>query len=185
MGNCVFRGFGERNGLMIKVVTCNGGMMELYPPVTVECITNGFPGHGIFRSRDLFSKPLLHNEELVGGELYYLRHLKDSHKGLPSHVAPYRVSFDHHGFWRRQDMDMVPRFHANGGNGGGVGGMWKVKLVISPAQLHEILSQESHTEALIESMRTVAKCGSGATSVAGSDQWSLAGSRKTASESMD
>ncbi|XP_008777743.1 uncharacterized protein LOC103697615 [Phoenix dactylifera] len=185
MGNCVFRGFGEGGGLMIKVVTINGGVMELHPPVTVECITNGFPGHGIFRSRDLFSKPLLHNEELVGGELYYLRPLSDSHKGLPSLVAPYRVSFDHHGFWRRQDMEVVPKFHTNGGNGGGVGGVWKVKLVISPAQLNEILSQDSRTEALIESVRTVAKCGNGAASVASSDQWSLASSRKASSESMD
>lgn len=82
-------------------------------------------------------------------------------------------------------MDMAPKFHASGGNGGGVGEVWKVKLVISPAQLHEILSQESRTEALIESLRTVAKCGSGATSLAGSDQWSLASSRKAASGSVD
>ena len=35
----------------------------------------------------------------------------------------------------------------------------KVKLVISPAQLADILSQETRTEALIESVRTVANCG--------------------------
>ena len=37
--------------------------------------------------------------------------------------------------------------------------MWKVKLAISPEQLSEILSQESQTEAFVESLRMVAKCG--------------------------
>jgi hypothetical protein len=44
---------------MVKVVTSNGGIMELYAPITSECITNEFPGHAIFRSRDLFAEPLL------------------------------------------------------------------------------------------------------------------------------
>ena len=57
---------------MVKVVTTNGGIMELFAPVTAECITNEFPGHAIYRTRDGFSKPLLHNEELHGGQLYYL-----------------------------------------------------------------------------------------------------------------
>ncbi|KAJ0968758.1 hypothetical protein J5N97_021635 [Dioscorea zingiberensis] len=163
MGNCVFSGLEEEvvDGLMIKVVTFNGGVMELHPPVMAECITNGFPGHGIYHSQDLFSKPLMHNEELCPGEQYYLRPLSiNPHGGLllPSMVAPYRVSSD---------------------DDGGGGAAWRVKLVISPAKLSEILAQDSRTEALIESMRMVAKCGSGvASSVASSDQWSLASSRK-------
>lgn len=47
------------------------------------------------------------------------------------------------------------------------GGVWKVNLVISSEQLSQILSEEARTEALIESVRTVAKCSaSGASSVA-------------------
>ncbi|XP_072954990.1 uncharacterized protein [Typha angustifolia] len=179
MGNCAFRGFGEAGGSTIKVVTCNGGMMELCPPVTAECITNGFPGHRIFRSLDLFSEPLLHKEELLGGELYYLRPLNRPPSGLPSLAAPYRISFDHQRLWGRL-QDMSTQTLHNYAGGSGVGGVWKVKLVISPDQLNEILSQDSRTEVLIESVRTVAKCGNGAaaSSVASSDQWSLASSRK-------
>ncbi|KAH7664658.1 hypothetical protein IHE45_14G134200 [Dioscorea alata] len=171
MGNCVFTGLEEVDGLMIKVVTFNGGVMELHPPVIAECITNGFPGHAIYHSQDLFSKPLMHNEELSPGEQYFLRPLTIPHGGLPSMVAPYRVSSssDHHGVWNY------------GGYEDGVSA-WRVKLVISPAKLSEILAQDSRTEALIESMRTVAKCGHGLTpstsSAASSDQWSLASSRK-------
>lgn len=155
--------------------------MELYPPVTAECITNGFPGHGVYRSHEKFTRPLLHNEELVGGELYYLRPINSA---VPSttNVAPYRVSFDQHRFWRRNEEEALE----DGVKCANRIGMWKVKLVISPAQLAEILSQESRTEALIESVRTVAKCGNGSaagSSVASSDQWSLTSSRKAASES--
>lgn len=152
--------------------------MELYPPVTAECVTNGFPGHAVYRNSDRLAMPLLHTEELAGGELYYLRPVNGQISTVvPS--APYRVSFDHYGFWKRQEpnLEVVPSF--------GGGGTWKVKLVISPAQLTEILSQEARTEALIESVRTVAKCGSGSaagSSVASSDQWSLASSRKAATE---
>lgn len=79
MGNCVFKGFGfgevdqeEGIKMMIKVVTSNGGIMELHAPITAHCITNEFPGHAIYRSPDMFSPPLLHNEELHAGESYYL-----------------------------------------------------------------------------------------------------------------
>lgn len=70
--------------------------------------------------------------------------------------------------------EVVPRYDRSG--------VWKVKLVISPEQLSEILSQESRTEALIESVRTVAKCGNGtsaaAASAVNSDKWSVSGSWK-------
>lgn len=36
--------------------------------------------------------------------------------------------------------------------------MWKVRLVIDTDELSDILSQEARTEALIESVRTAAKC---------------------------
>lgn len=186
MGNCVFRGFAEA-GDLIKVVTSNGGVMELYPPITAECITNEFPGHAIFRRRDLFSQPLLHSEELLVGEVYHLLPLKSQRgrfmredsvpmSGASSVFTPYRMSFDNHGIWRRAETEVFPRYNS--------AGVWKVKLVISPEQLVEILSQESRTEALIESVRTVAKCGSGLASAGNSDQCSLASSWKASSENM-
>lgn len=191
MGNCVFKGFGVMEE-MVKVVTSNGGIMELYAPITAECITNEFPGHGIFRSRDLFAQPLLHTEELHAGQLYYLLPLnpyksntttnKQSDGGTAINTGnitssssiittPYRMSCDNQGLMKRfSDPEVVPRYNSTG--------VWKVKLVISPEQLSEILSQEARTEALIESVRTVAKCGNGVPSAANSDQWSISSSWK-------
>ncbi|XP_057981523.1 uncharacterized protein LOC131166910 [Malania oleifera] len=198
MGNCVFKGF-EEGEEVIKVITANGGVMELYAPVNAECITNEFPGHGIFRSPNVSSDPLLHSEELLGGESYYLLPLGGCGKkgntgegdairvinGLDGRnttstsvegtTAPYRMSFDNQGAMKRSAPEVFPRYNSSG--------VWKVKLVISPQQLSEILSQEARTEALIESVRTVAKCGNSAPSTAAnSDQWSLSGSWKASSE---
>lgn len=172
---------------MVKVVTSNGGIMELFSPITVECITNEFPGHGIFRSRrDIFSEPLPKNEELLGGQIYYLLPLNpsSSRKSLARQLSdvaatltPYRMSTCEKNINNNNNnvyselLEMVPRYNSSG--------VWKVKLVISPEKLSEILSQESRTEALIESVRTVAKCGNGVpSSVANSDQWSVASSWK-------
>lgn len=71
-------------------------------------------------------------------------------------------------------------------------GVWKVKLVITPEKLLEILSQESQTKDLIESVRIVAKCGVAAAAASGgscgissttrsfvSDQWSLSSSGRS------
>ncbi|XP_042484934.1 uncharacterized protein LOC122065187 [Macadamia integrifolia] len=194
MGNCVFRGVGEVEGV-IKVVTSSGGIMELYAPLTAEFITNEFPGHGIFRSHDLFSQPLIHNEELLVGQLYYLLPLSITTRRreiFPSGIRttttcvssssvvtpPYRMSFDSQGILKRSEKrEVMPRQQNNINYSTGV---WKVKLVISPEQLAEILSQETRTEALIESVRTVAKCGNGAavSSASNSDQWSISSSWK-------
>ncbi|XP_028779785.1 uncharacterized protein LOC114736180 [Neltuma alba] len=187
MGNCVFKGFNYGDDMMVKVVTANGGIMELYAPITVECITNEFPGHGIFRrSRPaFFSEPMLHSDELVPGELYYLLPLDTS--GLSSsgksmarklqdeesaaNLTPYRMfSYDKNSHRDGKEAEVVPRYNSSG--------VWKVKLVISPEQLSDILSQESRTEALIESVRTVAKCGNGLPSAVNSDKWSVSGSWK-------
>lgn len=62
-------------------------------------------------------------------------------------------------------------------------GFWKVKLVISQEQLLEILAEEGKTEELIESVRTVAKCGSGLGGFP--DLWSLYSSRNVASSNKD
>ncbi|KAA8520796.1 hypothetical protein F0562_014932 [Nyssa sinensis] len=175
MGNCVFRGSGGVED-MIKVVTSNGGMMELCAPITAECITNEFPGHGLFRSREVFSQPLLHNEELQVGEVYYLLPLMINNKKITGDVTPYRMSLDNQSILKRSDAEVFPRYNSTG--------VWKVKLVISPEQLSEILSQDARTEALIESVRTVAKCGNGvSSSLASSDQWSLSSSWKASFDS--
>ncbi|PSS04251.1 Ent-kaur-16-ene synthase [Actinidia chinensis var. chinensis] len=189
MGNCLFGGTGEVNEV-IKVVTSNGGIMEFNGTITAECITDEFPGHGIFRSHDLFWKPLPHHEVLLAGESYYLLPLNNRSLGgqiaqvghvrsnsVPASVAaPYRMSFDGQGMLKRSYTEAFSRY-----NTGGV--VWKVKLVISPRQLLEILSQEARTQELIESMRTVAKCETiGVSSVGFSDQWNLSISRNASSK---
>ncbi|XP_061353287.1 uncharacterized protein LOC133298064 [Gastrolobium bilobum] len=186
MGNCAFKGFPLQEDMMVKVVTSNGGIMELYTPITVEYITNEFPGNGIFQSRH-DSLPLAKNEELHGGEIYYLLPLNPSSSGKGTNknlddtvetLTPYRMSTcdknnknnnNNNNMW--SEPEVFPRYNSSG--------VWKVKLVISPQKLSEILSQESNTEALIESVRTVAKCGKGVpASVANSDQWSVSSSWK-------
>ncbi|KZV16362.1 hypothetical protein F511_12252 [Dorcoceras hygrometricum] len=161
---------------MVKVVTSSGGVMELYSPITAECITNEFPGHGVFRSPHHVSPPLFHNEQLRGGRCYYLLPLHGdaiSARGAAavSFKAPYRMSVDDVGVVKRKssEAEVFSRFKS--------GGVWKVRLVISTEQLSEILSQEARTEELIEDVRTAVKCATGSSSsAANSDQWSLSGS---------
>ncbi|XP_004514926.1 uncharacterized protein [Cicer arietinum] len=186
MGNCVFKGFhhGDFEDTMVRIVTSNGGIMELQSPIIVECITNEFLHHGIFKNNsNIFSKPLPKNEELQGGEIYYLLPLNhySSNKNMTKQfeetfetLTPYRVSMcdknnKNNNTW--SEHEVFPRYNSSG--------VWKAKLVISPEKLSEILSQESRTEALIESLRTVAKCGHGVpSSVANSEQWSVSSSFK-------
>ncbi|GAB4861537.1 hypothetical protein Ancab_036729 [Ancistrocladus abbreviatus] len=193
MGNCVCVGYGssaDQADKMVRVVTSTGGIMELYPPITADYITNEFPGHRIFRSRDLFSQPLLNSEQLHVGELYYLlpattttpapaaedtksstddTNSTDNNNSLTTTTPPYRMSFENQRLFsfKRSDPDVYPRYHGSG--------VWKVRLVINPEQLSEILSQDSRTEELIESVRTVAKCATGGppSTVANSDQCSV------------
>lgn len=200
MGNCVFKGLhnGVLEDMMVKVVTSNGGIMELHSPITVECITNEFPGHGIFRSRrDMFSEPLPNNEELQGGEVYYLLPLNPNSSSSSSskraqqqetnaNLTPYRMSTcdknnnnnsNSNKMWW-EPHEVFPRYNNTG--------VWKVKLVISPEKLSEILSHDSRTEALIESVRTVAKCSNGVpSSVANSDQCSVCSSWKGSTLGVD
>ncbi|KAH6767312.1 hypothetical protein C2S52_018295 [Perilla frutescens var. hirtella] len=173
MGNCILKGFGVVEE-MVKVVTPNGGVMELYAPITAESVTNEFPGYAIFLTPHRLSPPLLHSEKLTAGDQYY--YLLPIHKtgtakdggGNPRGAAetptPYRMSVDNQGKTRKQsEAEVLPRY-----NGSGV---WKVRLVIGTDQLSEILSQEARTEALIESVRTAAKCAAaGAPSAANSDR---------------
>lgn len=165
MGNCVFKSFEEE---MIKVVTPNGGIMEFYTPITAENITNEFPGHAIYKSSEdhhqhqIISDPLLHNQHLLSGQLYYLLPINTT-TSTSSVVTAYRMSLDNEKVLKRTvKAEVLPRYNDCG--------VWKVKLVISPEQLAEILAQETRTEALIESVRTVAKCGHGNGVSSGSDQ---------------
>lgn len=194
MGNCVWRSFVAEDDEAIKVMTATGGVMEFDGPLTAQCITNDYPGHGIFRPGTVTSPPLPNNEELLNGELYYLLPLDHHRQGgldlagghideegfIDDHAAALPASscrlsscggsdqllpkISTHTIstvskYKKPCMEMLPK-HKNG--------VWRVKLVISPEQLTEILSEESNTEALIESVRTVAKCGS--TAGGGPDQ---------------
>lgn len=195
MGNCLFGGPSE-NDRIIKVINSTGGIMEFYSPITAECITDEFPGHAIFRGTDLFWKPVPHHEVLLVGNSYYLLPL-DKTRGrtkvghirsnsLPANAAaPYRMSFDSRRLFKRSYTDSNSSTSSSSRNSGS--GFWKVKLVISPEQLLEILSQEGKTQELIENVRTVAKCGKeGAVSCNSSsvlsDQWSLCSSSRNGSK---
>ncbi|CAO2835398.1 unnamed protein product [Amaranthus hypochondriacus] len=189
MGNCVFKNYynnttasklvdhnhsdrrqqymlAAKQTSMIKVVTTTGGIMELYAPITVEQITSEFPNHGLFLNPNPTHPALLHNEILTPGHLYYLLPLSISSPtdttliGKDSVLAtPYRMSVDvgtRMMYKNQPDPDVVPKYNGTG--------VWKVRLVINPEQLSEILSQDNKTQQLIESVRTVAKCGSGSTS---------------------
>ncbi|XP_023540170.1 uncharacterized protein LOC111800623 [Cucurbita pepo subsp. pepo] len=182
MGNCVLKVAGERVDV-VKVVTVDGGIMELYAPITAECITGEYPGHAIFTSRSIFSEPLLHKDELHAGQVYYLLPLnpyKPSAKieaDAPSVVStPYRMSTceSQNAVAKKRaaegEAEVFPKYSSTG--------VWKVKLVICPEQLSEILKQGNRTEELIENVRTVAKCGNGVGSAASSDHSSVAGSWK-------
>ncbi|KAJ9177394.1 hypothetical protein P3X46_012617 [Hevea brasiliensis] len=189
MGNCMFGGLGGEGGGAVKVIASSGGILEFSGPITAGCITNEFPGHAIYPSHDLFWRPLSLHEDLLAGHSYYLLPLsntkiggqvvREGHvrsKSIPSSfVTPYRMSFDYQGMLKRSSTESSSRCNNNG--------FWKVKLVITPEQLLEILSQEAQTQELIENMRAVAKCGNGiSSSAAFSDQWSLTSSRNCSSK---
>ncbi|KAL9317609.1 hypothetical protein ACSQ67_014126 [Phaseolus vulgaris] len=231
MGNCFFGAMSDP-GAAIKVITSNGGIMEFTAPVTVSFITNEFPGHAIFRSHDLFWKPLSQFEELEAGQSYYLLpltnntnssnnsnidtpsgvgdnvnvvrqgHVRSNSVPTTSYPALYRMSLDyqhhHQGMGLLKRSSNEPFSSRSSGNNsscniGGLGGssrFWKVKLVITPEQLLDILAQEARTKELIESVRMVAKCGVGggiSSSAAGmiSDQWSLSSTSWSISSKID
>ncbi|XP_020572864.1 uncharacterized protein LOC110019519 isoform X2 [Phalaenopsis equestris] len=127
MGNCAFAGGDGPSSPTIKVVTPDGGVMELDAPVTAELITAAFPGYAIFPNRDLSSSPLLHTDNLAAGELYNLLPLTTRAASitlLPSVTAPYRVSFDRHAalFSRRLKTEAYSPAMAAGVWKGGAGG---------------------------------------------------------------
>ncbi|KAL3630077.1 hypothetical protein CASFOL_023061 [Castilleja foliolosa] len=154
MGNCLIGGLGDDRQLTIRVTTSNGGVMEFHGPITVESITDEFPSHGIFRSHDLFWNPLPHSQFLVAGESYHLLPLSDADSKTPvrSNSAPPRQRSAN---YRMSFAKRLPDEEVIGK------GFWK----------------DERAEELIESVRTVAKCGGGGLS----DKWSLSSSRNAAS----
>lgn len=207
MGNCLFGGLGpeadQAGGRLTRVITASGGVLEFYAPISAGSITDEFPGHRIFRTHDLFWKPLPYHKDLVAGESYYLLpftghassvilgkcgHVRSNSIPADSMVTPYRMSIEYRGALKRSYTDVFSRYSNSGGSGGR---LWKVRLVISPEQLLEILSNEGRTQELIDSMRAVAKCGAGEGSMGGalssssggfSDHWSLSSSRNASSQ---
>ncbi|KAL9271257.1 hypothetical protein AKJ16_DCAP16907 [Drosera capensis] len=175
---------------MIKVVTSTGGVMELYAPITADSITDEFPGHRLFPSPDFVSPPINNKEQLRPGRLYYLLPVpvrtvtptstaskvaatdaSDHSKNFSPRSMPYRMSFDSQRILKRVDQrrDVGPRY--------GGAGVWKVRLVINPEQLSDILSEEATTQEFVESVRTVARWGGGgAPSSVSSECSSVAGS---------
>ncbi|KAK4752246.1 hypothetical protein SAY87_021044 [Trapa incisa] len=218
MGNCLFgslgpgvaaAGGGARR--LVRVVTTTGGVLEFQPPVTAGSLLDEFPGHRIVRSQELFWEPLPYNEGLIAGKTYYLfpfsghattagsvsgslgksfGHIRSN--SVPadsaSMLTPYRMSVDSRETMRRSYTDALSRYSWSVGSGR----VWKVKLIISPEQLQEILSSGDRTQELVDSMRVVAKCGAAGEGSTGtdissslyssggfseSDQWSLSRSR--------
>ncbi|CAN8253959.1 unnamed protein product [Cochlearia groenlandica] len=144
----------DKDDTLIKVVTPNGGVMELKPPIFADFITDEFPGHVIHDNLSLrhTSPPLLRSEELFPGNIYYLLPLSST-----TSIAQEQYSSDQLATPYRMFFGKTPAKAASYSGGG----MWKVRLVISPEQLAEILAKDVETEAFVESVRTVAKCGGG------------------------
>ncbi|XP_004496519.1 uncharacterized protein [Cicer arietinum] len=217
MGNCFFGAMADSD-TTIKVTTSNGGIMEFSAPITVSFITKEFPGHAIFKSHDLFWKPLNQFDELETGQSYYLLpinnnvetsseqqqhvvrqgHVRSNSLPTTSYPAPYRMSLDYTKGMRFLKKCSREREHLYSRRSvskrcKSSNKFWKVKLVISPEQLVEILGQEGRTKELIESVRIVAKCGVGGciSSVAEEDnivsdhQWSLSSTSWSISSKID
>ncbi|RYR56121.1 hypothetical protein Ahy_A05g021908 isoform A [Arachis hypogaea] len=164
MGNCLLGGMSEPEGV-IKVITSNGGIMEFTAPVTVNFITNEFPGVPTTPHPPPYRMSLDYQHQKGAGLLKTRRISKEnfSCKKLTSKNSTSTNSSS-------------CRF-------------WKVKLAITPEQLLEILSQETRTKELMESVRIVAKCG-GVSSCAGSaaasivsEDWSHSSSGRSVNSS--
>ncbi|KAJ9148090.1 hypothetical protein P3X46_030184 [Hevea brasiliensis] len=162
MGNCSVKGVSGECLNHIRVFTDSGGIIQLKGPKLAKDVLKGYPGYGIFRQGNA-SSPLSSYEYLIGGQFYYL---------LPLQEMPMSV-----GVARKEGMRFLDGFESpklssgaelvdfgeTAENGPAVQvlpsqghGVWKVKLIINPKQLEEILSEQGNTETLIEKMRMAA-----------------------------
>ncbi|CAN0908956.1 hypothetical protein LINGRAHAP2_LOCUS25557 [Linum grandiflorum] len=208
MGNCFVASggvAGARAGAgAIRVITSTGAVLEFTSPITAGCITAEFPGHALFPSHDLFWTPLSLQHHLRSGHSYYLLPLttaaapnfpiateghvrsKSSPCSLYSAApTPYRMSLS-----RSYTGDAFSGVSAAAISGSGncqKESFWKVKLVISPDQLLQILSQEGSTHELVHNVTAVAKCGGGgysSSSVPASSSYSSSSSSSAAASSV-
>ncbi|KAL6498843.1 hypothetical protein OROGR_003851 [Orobanche gracilis] len=177
MGNCVFKGVSEKKAV-IKVVIPAGGVMELQAPIKAQKIIDHYPDHAIFS----FSSPtpLCLDQDLCAGSTYLVlplqpRDSREIERSAVNMMMPCRMSVDYNHQSQgspsvsERDVNSPPRRHYNN-NSATRDGVWKVRLAISSDQLSEIFSQEARTEALIQSLSTVAKCASRLPSPVHSDQ---------------
>ncbi|KDP25280.1 hypothetical protein JCGZ_20436 [Jatropha curcas] len=181
MGNCSLKGVAGDFPNKIRLFTRSGDIIELKGPKLAKDVLSEFPGFGIFRQGNATtSSPLPTYEYLIGGQFYYLLPLE----GMPIMLRDTGVANDQvcemdfakkenvgltespeMSSWKRLDLG---KEKVNGPMPGPAlqvlpsqrNGVWKVKLVINPKQLEEILSEEENTEALIEKMRMAAAANS-------------------------
>ncbi|CAN1177893.1 hypothetical protein LINPERHAP2_LOCUS33372 [Linum perenne] len=118
---------------------------------------------------------------------------KSSPSSLSATLTPYRMSLDsnrhHHGgaALKRSytDAAISGSGSSNAVNYQQETGFWKVKLVITPDQLLQILSQEGSTHDLIHNVTAVAKCGGYSSSLAASSSSSESSAASSVGELSD
>ncbi|KAK2991434.1 hypothetical protein RJ640_019080 [Escallonia rubra] len=147
MGNCAHKGVVvTKCPNKVRVLVNTGRVLEFEGPKLVQEVVKDFPGCGIFRENCASLRPLHDDEVLAGGQCYYL---------LPvAHAEPIRMSTS-------AALDLVTRKISNGTSALEVlpppqKGVWRVKLVIDPKLLEEILSEQVDVDALIAQIRMAA-----------------------------
>lgn len=224
MGNCLLGGMSEPDAVIKVITSNGGIMEFYAPVtvsfITEEFPGHGiFPSHDLFwkplsqfdelvAGQSYYLLPLNNqaDEHNVGSHVVRQGHVRSRSVPTTSNPAPYRMSLDYqhykqvgllkktseHPFSCRTSKSshrsIITTTRSSSSR------FWKVKLMITPEQLLDILSQESRTKELIESVRIVAKCGVAAggcissTATASSivsDQWSLSSSGRSASSKVD
>ncbi|KAK7399091.1 hypothetical protein VNO78_10266 [Psophocarpus tetragonolobus] len=164
MGNCSMKGTTGECHHSIRVMCDSGAILQFKAPKTVDQVLQHYPGYGIFRQGHA-SAPLPDHESLSYGLFYYLLPLKQVQVDKKSCRDNVGVSEQVEGPQRSEEVckSAACDYAENLSNGSVLevlptakNGVWKVKLVIDPRKLEEILSEQVNTEALIEKMRMAA-----------------------------
>lgn len=183
MGNCSMKGTTGECHHSIRVMCESGAILQFKAPKTVAQVLQHYPGYGLFRQGHA-SSPLPQQESLSYGLFYYLLPLKEvqvdqqiccGNVGVSEQVQVNELlqrSESEEVCKGKCDEMSIPNKSVQGGacdyvenlsNGSALevlpsarNGVWRVKLVIDPRQLEEILSEQVNTEALIEKMRMAA-----------------------------
>lgn len=162
MGNCSVKGVTGDCPNDIRIFTDSDRIIGLKGPKLAKDVLDGYPGYGIFRQGNA-SSPLSSYEYLIGGQFYYLLPLQEM--PMPVGVSRKQRTRFLDGFESPKISYAAPLVDLEGAEENGPAvkvlpsqgdGVWKVKLVINPKQLEEILSEQGNTEALIEKMRMAA-----------------------------